>query len=489
MKFDDQNILWQLYLEGAAENMIISSLKKLGATPEHTQLLLQRDNGKMLFKPQDVPVLYDWIRNSSADTQELANDYKTYQKYFSNVPLNKFASYIDWTEKVHAKRDQASYQSRNKEVKDVDVKEQDQADVLADDEDVLILKGDSEHKCVRYGKGYSFCISRPGGGNMYGNYRMLKASTFYFIYFKKISKEDEHHIMVLDITDKGWEWTFGNNVTRKIQGGWNKVVKTFPVLAKYKSLFVNKPLTEEEKSYQKKLKEFVDNPNKDKFEEFSYQEKADILKFGMLIQIDVFESLDKYLRNEWVSVGPKMSDDIYKLLSPKEIERFTDVRKQQLSIRKPQDQFDVAIAFEDKTLYAEYILPEKELLEKEMQKYGNVRETENEIIFEAKYFPIKLPHVQKSGNIFAEKATSIDLPQLQQSANIYVYNATIINLPQLQQSARIYASNAKKITIPSHLREKLNNVPAECEIIHPDKTQSLNDSVVHDLMKSYLLQS
>ena len=347
MLIGEDKRIWNLYLEGAAEDMITSSLRKLNATTEEISLFLQKENGKILYKPEHVPTLFKWLKSENGNARELPDDYKNYQKYFPNVKLDQFKSYIDWTEKVHAKRDEASYQSRHKDIKDIEIEGQDKENVLADDEDVLILKGDDEHKCVRYGKGYSFCISRSGGGNMYGTYRLSKASTFYFIYFKKIPKEDERHIMVLDRTNEGWEWTFGKNVTQVIEGGWDEVVETFPVLAKYENLFVNKPLTDEEKDYQEQLSEFVDSPTKDKFNNFTYQQKADVLKFGMRISLDVFESLDKYLRNEWVSVGPKMSDDIYQKLSSSEKDRFTKVREQQLTQREIEDKYDCALIFED----------------------------------------------------------------------------------------------------------------------------------------------
>jgi len=335
----------------------------------------------------------------------------------------------------------------------------------------LILKGDDEHKCVRYGKGYSFCISRAGGGNMYGSYRMSKASTFYFLYFKKIPKEDERHIMVLDRTDEGWEWTFGKNQTRVIEGGWDEITKTFPVLVKYKNLFVNKPLTGEEKDYQNQLTEFVHSPTKDKFDPFTYQQKADVLKFGMLIPLDVFQSLDKYLRNEWVSVGPKMSDDIYTNLSTAEKDRFTKVREQQLYQREIEDEYDLEICKNNPELYDKYIKPDKELGEKEEKEINSQIKNgvfEGNIHIRSKYFlhnldelkivkgdiyvdsaiSLSLPQLQQSGDIFAKSATSLSLPQLQQSREITANSATSLSLPQLQKSGYISANSATSLSLP-----------------------------------------
>jgi hypothetical protein len=460
-----------LYLEGAAEDMITSSLRKMNATPKEISLFLKKDNGKNLYKPEHVSILFNWVKNANADVGQLDDDYKNYLKYFPNVKLDQFKSYIDWTEKVHAKRDEASYQSRHKDIKGIEIEGQDKENVLANDEDVLILKGDDEHKCVRYGKGYSFCISRPYGGNMYGNYRLSKASTFYFVFFKNIPKEDERHIMVLDRTTVGWEWTFGKNQTRVIQGGWDEVVETFPVLAKYENLFVNKPLTGEESEYQYQLQNFVQSPTKDEFDQFTYQQKADVLKFGMLIPIDVFESLDKYLRNEWVSVGPKMSDDIYAKLSSGEKDRFTKVREQQLTQREIEDKYDVEISNNNPELYDKYIKPDKELSEKEEKEINSKIKDgvfEGDIRITSKYFfpnldklkivkgniftnsiiSLNLPQLQESGSIHAELATSINLPKLQVSKIIFAELATSINLPQLKKSGFIIARSATSLSLP-----------------------------------------
>jgi hypothetical protein len=471
MLINEDKRIWNLYLEGAAEDMITSSLRKLQATPEEISLFLQKENGKILYKPEHVPTLFKWIKSENGNARELPDDYKNYLKFFPNVKLDQFKSYIDWTEKVHAKRDEASYQSRHKDIKDIEIEGQDKENVLADDEDVLILKGDDEHKCVRYGKGYSFCISRPYGGNMYGNYRLSKASTFYFIYFKKIPKEDERHIMVLDRTDNGWEWTFGKNVTQDIEGGWDEVVETFPVLAKYENLFVNKPLTGEEKDYQEKLQKFELSPTKDKFDQFTYQQKADVLKFGMRISLDVFESLEKYLRNEWVSVGPKMSDDIYQKLSSSEKDRFTKVREQQLTQRKIIDKYDLEICKNNPELYDKHIKPDKELSEKEEKEINaQIKDGvfEGDIHINSKYFfpnldklkiikgninslavvSLNLPQLQKSRNINANSAISLNLPQLKKSEDIQAKSATSINLPQLQQSGDIYTHIKTALSLP-----------------------------------------
>ena len=54
------------------------------------------------------------------------------------------------------------------------IEHEDSADKLVDTDELTIYKGDAQHKCVNYGQGYSFCISRSAGGNMFDSYRLQK---------------------------------------------------------------------------------------------------------------------------------------------------------------------------------------------------------------------------------------------------------------------------------------------------------------------------
>lgn len=648
MLIDSQNI-WHLYLEGAAEDMMNNILRKNNVPQELHDLFLTKENNKLVFKTDDVPLLYKWIQNENADTRTLKDDYKNYQKFFGNTPLTNFTSYLDFTEKVHAKRDEADYLNRHKNVGNIELEGSDKENIIENNDEILILKGDDEHKCVKYGKGYSFCISRGGGGNMYGNYRLSKASTFYFIFFKNIPKEDERHIMVLDRTANGWEWTFGKNQTKVVQGGWDEIVAQFPILAKYQDKFVNKPLTSEEEKYQRKLLEFTRKPSKDNFDKFTYQNKADSLKFGMKLPIDLFESLDKYLRNEWISVGPKMTEEIFKLLTDSEKNRLLKVKEQQLLQREPQDIYDIEICKNNQELYKKYLeqdemqsmaynwkineisvgkyqvgkidvkyfLPSKlnEIQEiynslelpyfigdlnlpnlisvsgeirlrecnsvnlpklkycKELDAFSNkinipnLIETEKisidqvninfpnlkkckhiymfnavnvslpELIegnpvlifseksyikklyvpklkilggiqngtFDTLDFPevektlatlhitsknIKFPKLENSHVLIFRKTSNINLPKLKAADQLFFNDAIEINIPKLQKSKFvIVGSSTKKIKISSVARKFLKNVPEDCRIIEVSDEQELNDSIIYDLVKSFLLKS
>ena len=271
----------------------------------------------------------------------------------------------------------------------------------------------------------------------------------------------------------------------------------------HKDKFINKPLTDEEHQYQRKLSAFVSQPTLEKFKEFSYKEKADVLKFGMLLPLDLFESLDKYLRNEWVIVGHKMSDDIYNLLNDKEKERFLIVRKQQLTIREPEDKWDKELCEGDPELYKTHFKP-IEQLEKRIRSKSVDGVYKGKIEIKSKYFfpnlddlkecgdisadkfigNISLPQLQRCGIIDVPKAQSVDLsqlreseiivatsvaslslPQLQKSGSIHAYEATSLILPQLQESKDIYATKCDSLSLPQLQK---------CQGFSADSATSLN---------------
>jgi hypothetical protein len=451
MRDRDSLILESLYsfiLEGKKET--IDYLQKNDADQDTIAFFTRQDNkGKPSFPTDHAVVLFNWIKNNPVKLEDVERDYNDFRKYFPNKNLKDFRDYMDFSEQVHAKSGEKSFAQRNKEESgDIDVHGVDKENVIADDEDVLILRGDDEHKCVKYGKGYSFCISRPYGGNMYGNYRLSKESTFYFVYFKKVPKENPKHIMVLDRTKDGWEWTFGENSTKVIEGGWDEVIETFPELEKYEDAFINKPLTDEERDYQRKLSGFARNPRKEKFEQFSYKEKADVLKFGMEIPEDLFDSLDKFLRNEYISVGPNMDLDIFNKLNDKEKERYIKVRKTIINQRGFKTKIDFEIL--------------KTLKETDAPIYYSARESgDNPLTME-----VNLPLLEKCGYINCDYAIKINMPELREFKSI-TFNGREMNLPKLEKGEilrlmhmmEIDLLNLKKCAILDFYGAKKINLP------------------------------
>jgi len=264
--------------------------------------------------------------SNEASEDEIRREVQDFEKYKQGLQKKdpfQYKSWIEFTEAIHAAKGKAEFKKKKipdeSQITSTD-------DIIADDENVTIYKGDSQDKCVMYGRGYTFCISRPEGGNMFSNYRLGKESTFYFIYFKKKPKNKEDHIMVLDHTNQGYEWTFADNRTQKVKGGWDEIVSKYPELKPYERLLINKKLDDDERNFIKKLNNFSNYPTFETFEKFSYKEKTQALKSIVNLPDDIWKTLDSTLRNEFLSVGPNLTKYQADDLKPNEVGRYTKTR-------------------------------------------------------------------------------------------------------------------------------------------------------------------
>jgi len=278
---------------------------------------------------------------NDASEQEIRREVQDFEKYKQSLQKKdpfQYKSWIEFTEAIHAAKGKSEFKKKKAPTKDVVAN---QEDIIADDENVTIYRGDSQDKCVMYGKGYTFCISRPGAGNLYSMYRLNDNSTFYFIFFKKKSKSEKDHIMVLDHTSSGYQWTFADNDTQPVEGGWDAIVSEYPELKKYKKILVNKELDDVEKGFLERKREFkrqlpayTNDPNVDLekavvlWNNFSHKEKAAVLTsyYRDTLHDVIWKQLDSSLRNEYINMIPDLSPYQMDNLTPKEVARYKKLR-------------------------------------------------------------------------------------------------------------------------------------------------------------------
>ncbi len=287
-----------------------------------------------------------------APKEQIERELKDFEKYKASLELKdpfQYKTWVDLTQAVHGAKGESQFKNKKKLDKDDTQRnyEDKGADILAEDDNVIIYKGDSQDKCVLLGNGYPFCISRQLGGNMYNDYRLTKESSFYFIFFKKKPRSARDHIMVLDHRNDGYEWTFAENVTKRVHGGWDEIAERYPELAPYENLFEKMPLTQEERELNERIDRFVNVLNvKDPktFEQmFEYKERPTVLKRMFSQMTDgLWDSLDSFLRNEFLGSGPNLSPHMISDLKPNEREYYKKRRdlmmKQTLSQLDPDDE-------------------------------------------------------------------------------------------------------------------------------------------------------
>jgi hypothetical protein len=307
MKF---NRLYNLLLEGRKESEQLL-LKHFPADTNLREYLLDLDQ---TTSKGDIPNIIKLYKSNPNKNIEVFSRYinKYYEFKNKNIKINLVPDFVKFTEIIDAEEYKQSNKLKKKDNSTVQIEEGQDENKIAEDNELVIYKAHSQNTCVKYGQGYSFCISRQSGGNMYSNYRLGKSSTFYFIFFKNVPKSDNKHIMVLDRTQHGWEWTFANNNTQQIT--WDRIINEFPVLKKYEHLFVNVPLTDKERRKINDIQNFQSNKSLELFKTFDLETRIDILKSGDTIPDKIFDTLSKELINEYISVGPNLTNHQVKKL-------------------------------------------------------------------------------------------------------------------------------------------------------------------------------
>ncbi len=206
------------------------------------------------------------------------------------------------------------------------------ADKIYDKDGIEIYKGDSEHKCIRYGKNayYSWCISRPHG-SLYGSYRFGGGRgqnlMFYFIFDRNKTDEkdggqfkDPYHAVVIHALENGnytrttaqnngdsgnvkWEDLGQYFSGKQGQELWNKIKGL-------KNLFTYIPPSKEElkqKEYKDKkltIEQFVALPHEDKI--FWLRANATDNK---IVTPEITKTLPAELKNDLINHGKQFSYD------------------------------------------------------------------------------------------------------------------------------------------------------------------------------------
>lgn len=317
MKFKNY---YQTIFESTSQENSLKYLKKFVPNEEIAKKLWDMDQTP---SKGDVPNIVRLYQQSN-DLNTLNLYLQKYYKFKKTGILRSIdPNLIRFTEKIDAleAKKANSFLPRVKVDKKINPE-----DILVDNEEIQILKAHNKNACIQYGAGYTFCISRPGGGNLYHGYRSNSHSTFYFIFFKKTPDDDPKHIMVLDHHQNGWMVTYADNDTKSAQ--WGDIIKEFPILKQYKKLFINNPLTDEEMRRAYRVNTFKQTTGIQEFNALSYDEKAQALSEMTDLPDFFFTKLDSNLRNEFISSGANLTQLQVNSLTPKEIERYKKVRTQ-----------------------------------------------------------------------------------------------------------------------------------------------------------------
>jgi hypothetical protein len=160
------------------------------------------------------------------------------------------------------------------------------ADLVYNKKGLRIYASKTKEACIKYGNGYSFCISARGGNNMYSKYRIMDKGTPYFIFDDtKTSNIDENgefkdkkHVLVLFVyIDEPkrlyYTVTEADNQGDKSYSSFTTLKTDYPKLKGLEKIFQPINVSSKEKAeleistkYNSKLKN-INNEYSDKFPE------------------------------------------------------------------------------------------------------------------------------------------------------------------------------------------------------------------------------
>jgi hypothetical protein len=269
-----------------------------------------KSQAKERFKKQDPNLtdeILDYYINIFSDKQS------------SNVFQEKDIMKYTFPELKKIVGDNFSRKKTNIDINDTNFEESE--DVIYNQNKLLILLGDLKEKCIRYGTGKKWCISRRDTSNMFFSYRMrLNEPVFYFVFDKSKLPLDKYRAIVIYIDLKG-KYTLSNaNNDGDIVMTWDEIEKIQPKLKGLQDLFKHIPLTKQEKEEYKKFKKSVNNET---YENFDYDEREKYIGFGHdLTEEQIRMTWDvpnqKTLISKYVTTGfgANLPKDIESKLSP-----------------------------------------------------------------------------------------------------------------------------------------------------------------------------
>ena len=295
----DKNVLSDLMIIDKSENQIL-----LTSLAYFYNLGISLSNLKQVFSK--IP---DLLKSKVLTIQYTRNGIK--------VNSDLISDWIKFSEKIDALASAIEYKKLQKlniksieDINDIDTP-------IWEGNGIKIFDGSDVGKCIRLGKGQSFCISQPAN-TQYQSYRDTKTSTFYFIYDS--NQKNPLKTVVFDNTSDGIELTDETNNTGTIFKYGSDVEEYINYLKSkgvpVDELLLNKPHTKEEIEENKligngneDLKWFIDLTPELKSKYIGRGHKLSDKQFKYLVDSKLYDLL-----NQYVNIGNDLNNYEFKLI-------------------------------------------------------------------------------------------------------------------------------------------------------------------------------
>lgn len=180
----------------------------------------------------------------------------------------------------------------------------DGADAIYNNNGLEIYRATDKKACIKYGSGYSWCISTKSGGNLFNTYRHQdQERMFYFVFDRKLPTSNPNHAIVVHVYKNGkYGFSNANNKGDIDNISWNKVVSIKPQLKNLKKYFKYIPLTDEERTIYKKVTPKVGMGVKDLMVYFGdYNTVEQYIEYGHQLTGEQFSNLSDELQEAYFS--------------------------------------------------------------------------------------------------------------------------------------------------------------------------------------------
>ena len=322
-----------------SNNIITATTNRIGDKSEDTlnklaiaglYRMVFGDVQQLKSKEQLDTVFNDWYNNtienliktpSFIDNKELASKYL--DAYIKNIKsLGSNAKPFSFK---NVEQGLVDVVNNNRWIEDTSIKQghsihnPKSEDVVYEDDNIIILDTNTKAKCVMYGQGEKWCITKPEL-NYYNTYRIKFGATPYFV-LQKNEPYPEHKLVIMHYKS-GYAIADQTNSGNRSGGNqyenspWVDIEREIPNLKGLEKYFPYRKITDDEIKYDeivKKTKGYGGN---------NLQGYIDNVIKGLIINGSQVEAVD-FIR-DYASEGNKITDEQIKSLRPEVIDSLIE---------------------------------------------------------------------------------------------------------------------------------------------------------------------
>jgi hypothetical protein len=246
-----------------------------------------------------------------------------------NFNFSKYNTFKLFTEKVD------SIEGEKNLTKDVDGfnLESTPPDYQTRDGKIKVYEAKSKSDCIKYGKGYTFCIADMSNSNMYHTYRRGQESKYYFVFDLNLDPAQDEYITVVDAQPEGkFEFTHKRNNTSGTSHKYNYSLEGFfkekPKAQELASVFKPEPRSKEELAIDARYSKIEKSRDPEVFSRLSDIEFDDYIERGYILPGVILKKLNNQRFVQFINRNPFVEPNILASRPVPIISRFFKVLAQ-----------------------------------------------------------------------------------------------------------------------------------------------------------------